>query len=157
MKPRTSIVLSTLSLLLISSLSLADSGDTRNVIEPTEYGYAQANVVFESSPMVYVAGQVGISNQGSNDFESQVDRSFDNLVNVLSESGSSINDVVKITLLIVDFDPDKLAYMVKKRNEVFGNQPPASTLVPVTRLYTDGVKFEIDAIAVKRKSNSIQN
>jgi len=150
MKIKTPIVLSALSLLLISSISMAGPNNIRKVIKPTEYGYAQANVVVENSPMVYVAGQVGITEKGPNDFKSQVDRSFENLKNVLKESGSSIKDVVKITLLITNFDPNKLAYMVEKRNEVFGGQPPASTLVPVTRLYTDGVEFEVDAIAVKR-------
>jgi len=150
MKTYKSLVILGLTALLGSGISFADNDKHRKVIQPTKYGYAQANVVVKSSPMVYVAGQVGISDKGPNDFESQVDRSFDRLEMVLKESGASIGDVVKITLLISDYDPNKLAYMVKKRNEIFGKKPPASTLIPVTRLYTDGVMFEIDAIAVKR-------
>ena len=107
--------------------------------------------MIESSPVLYVSGQVGASKTGANDFYSQVDRSFDNLQAVLKKSGADFNDVVKITLLITDYDPDKLAYMAKKRNAIFGDSPPASTLIPVTRLYADGVMFEIDAIAVLRK------
>lgn len=129
---------------------LADSKQIRQVIHPTQYGFAQANAVKESSAMLYVSGQVGVSKTGANDFYSQVDRSFANLQAILKESGAGYKDVVKITLLITDYDPDKLAYMVKKRKAIFGDYPPASTLIPVTRLYTDGVMFEIDAIAVLR-------
>ena len=120
----------------------------RTAINPTVYGYSQANVVKANSIMVYAAGQVGVSPEGPNDFQSQVDRSFDNLLAALKASGASAEDVVKITLLIVDHNPEKLAYLGKKRRAVFGDQPPASTLIPVTRLYADGVLFEIDATAV---------
>jgi hypothetical protein len=37
---------------------------------------------------------------------------------------------------------------VKKRREIFGGNPPASTLIPVTVLALDLLEFEIDAIAV---------
>lgn len=119
-----------------------------HLFDPTGYGYSHANVVAATSRTVYVAGQVGIADGGPNDFQSQVDRAFENLLAVLEASGSSAEDVVKITLLIKDHNPDKLGYVVKKRKAVFGTKPPASTLIPVTRLYGDGVSFEIDAIAV---------
>ena len=53
-------------------------------------------------------------------------------------------------LLIVDHDAERLAYLVKKRKGVFGNNPPASTLIPVPALYAPGVLFEIDSVAVAR-------
>ena len=42
----------------------------------TQYGYSQAVSVGPNTKVVYVAGQIGISENGPNDFESQVDRSF---------------------------------------------------------------------------------
>ena len=57
-------------------------------------------------------------------------------------------DVVKITLLIKDHDEQKLQYLVRKRLEVFGEDPPASTLIPVTTLALEALEFEIDAVAV---------
>ncbi len=137
-----------LSLVALFPLTAVAENQNRTAINPTVYGYSQANVVKANSVMVYAAGQVGVSAEGPNDFQSQVDRSFDNLLAVLKASGASAEDVVKITLLIVDHNPEKLAYLGKTRRAVFGDQPPASTLIPVTRLYTDGVLFEIDAIAV---------
>ena len=41
---------------------------------------------------------------GPNDFEAQVDRSFENLVAALNAAGGRVDDVVKITLLIKDHD-----------------------------------------------------
>lgn len=83
-----------------------------------------------------------------NDFESQVDRAFDNLLAVLHEAGGQTEDIVKITVLIKDHDEDRLAYVVKIRREVFGDNLPASTLVPVKALALDSLEFEIDAVAV---------
>lgn len=124
----------------------------KTLIDPTPYGFAHANVVPSGSRMVYVAGQVGVDAEDSNDFRSQVDRAFANLLTVLEASGSGPENVVRITLLIKDHDPDKLRYVAEKRRAVFGAAPPASTLIPVTRLYGDGVSFEIDAIAVVNPS-----
>jgi len=54
-------------------------------------------------------------------------------------------------LLIKDHDQEKLQYLVKKRREVFGENPPASTLIPVSVLALESLQFEIDAIAVTTK------
>ncbi len=114
----------------------------------TQFGYSQATIVSPNATVIFVAGQIGTSDEGPNDFESQVDRAFDNLVAVLEASGGRVEDIVKITLLIKDHDDAKLQYLVKKRREVFGTTPPASTLIPVSALALESLDFEIDAIAV---------
>lgn len=130
------------------------AGDGKSVINPghltntTQYGYSQAAVVSAGTKIVYVAGQIGVSDSGPNDFRSQVDRSFANLAAVLSASGSRPEDVVKITLLVKGMDQEKLAYLVEKRRSFFGAEPPASTLIPVPQLALPSLNFEIDAIAV---------
>ena len=98
--------------------------------------------------MIYVAGQIGVSADGPNDFESQVDRSFDNIIAVIEAAGGRIEDVVKITLLIKNHDEKKLQYLVSKRRAVFGDSPPASTLIPVPTLALESLEFEIDAVVV---------
>ena len=135
---------------------LANAEEMKTAVNPehlpntAQYGYSQATIVAPNAKVIYVAGQIGITDEGPNDFEHQVDRSFDNLIAVLEAAGGRIEDVVKITLLIKDYDEEKLKYMVTKRREVFGTNPPASTLIPVPRLAFDSLKFEIDAIAVAR-------
>ena len=114
----------------------------------TQFGYSQATIVSPNATVIFVAGQIGTSDEGPNDFESQVDRAFDNLVSVLEASGGRVEDVVKITLLIKDHDDEKLQYLVNNRLQVFGTTPPASTLIPVSALALESLEFEIDAIAV---------
>ncbi len=137
-----------------SSPNIANAEEKKTTVNPnhlpntTQYGYSQATVVAPSARVIYVAGQIGITDEGSNDFESQVDRAFESMISVLEAAGGRIEDVVKITLLIKDYDEEKLKYMVTKRRQVFGDNPPASTLIPVPRLAFDSLKFEIDAIAI---------
>ena len=118
-----------------------------------QYGYSQATIAAANAQLVHVAGQVGFVEDGPNDFESQVDRSFEALLATLEAAGTDADNVVKITLLIVEHDAEKLAYLVEKRKAVFGENPPASTLIPVPELYAPGVLFEIDAVAVAHSSN----
>ncbi len=133
---------------------LANAEEMKTAINPThlpnttQYGYSQATVVAPNAKVIYVAGQIGITNEGPNDFEHQVDRAFENMIAALEAAGGRVEDVVKITLLIKDYDEEKLKYMVTKRRQVFGKNPPASILIPVPRLAFDSLKFEIDAVAV---------
>ncbi len=119
-----------------------------HLTDTTQFGYSQAAIASPKAKIIYVAGQIGVSEDGPNDFESQVDRSFDNLIAVIEAAGGRIENVVKITLLIKNHDGKRLQYLVNKRREVFGNAPPASTLIPVLTLALDTLEFEIDAIVV---------
>ena len=149
--------LKTSPLFLLAALllaSAAQAGEYRKVVNPdhlsdtTQYGYSQATIVMPGARTIYVAGQIGISDNGPNDFRSQVDRSFENLEAVLEAANSSPTDVVKITLLVKGMDAEKLAYLVQKRRSFFGTEPPASTLIPVPELALPSLNFEIDAVAI---------
>ena len=149
------LALSTTIVLTVPTLTFAD--DLKTAINPehlantTQYGYSQATVAVSNANVIYIAGQIGITDDGPNNFEAQVDLSFENLIAALNAAGGRVEDVVKITLLIKDHDQEKLQYLVKKRREVFGENPPASTLIPVSVLALESLEFEIDAIAVTSK------
>ncbi len=136
------------------SPTFAETEPLKTVVNPahladtTQYGYSQAAIVSPKAKVIYVAGQIGVSEDGPNDFESQVDRSFDNLIAVIEAAGGRIEDVVKITLLIKNHDEKKLQYLVSKRRAVFGVSPPASTLIPVPTLALESLDFDIDAVVV---------
>ena len=138
----------------LASPILVNAEEMKTAVNPTylpnttQYGYSQATVVAPNAKVIYVAGQIGITDEGPNDFEHQVDRSFENMIAALEAAGGRVEDVVKITLLIKDYDEEKLEYLVSKRRQVFGKNPPASILIPVPRLAFDSLKFEIDAVAV---------
>jgi len=150
-------LLSLSTALVLAGPTLAIADDLKTAINPghlantTQYGYSQATVAASNANVIYIAGQIGITDDGPNNFEAQVDLSFENLIAALNAAGGRVEDIVKITLLIKDHDQEKLEYLVKKRREVFGENPPASTLIPVTVLALESLDFEIDAIAVTPK------
>jgi enamine deaminase RidA (YjgF/YER057c/UK114 family) len=139
---------------VLAGPTLAIADDLKTAVNPdhlantTQYGYSQATVAASNANVIYIAGQIGITDDGPNDFKAQVDLSFENLIAALSAAGGRVEDIVKITLLIKDHDQEKLEYLVKKRREVFGENPPASTLIPVSVLALESLEFEVDAIAV---------
>ncbi len=139
---------------LWASHAFAETESLKTIVNPahladtTQFGFSQAAIASPKAKIIYVAGQIGVSEGGLNDFESQVDRSFDNLIAVIEAAGGKIEDTVKITLLIKNHDEKKLQYLVKKRRAVFGDNPPASTLIPVPTLALESLEFEIDAIVV---------
>ncbi len=125
---------------LVNPPSLPDS---------TQFGYSQATIAPAGTRLVHVAGQVGfIETEADNGFERQAARAFNNLEIALREAGSNPASVVQITLLIVDHDAKKLALMGQMRKSMFGENLPASILIPVPKLYTPGVLFEIGAVAI---------
>ena len=143
-----------LTTIIFSRPVFAEAEALKTVVNPThladttQYGYSQATIASAQAKIIYVAGQIGLSEDEPNDFESQVDRSFDNLIAVIEAAGGKVEDVVKITLLIKNHDAKKLQYLVSKRRKVFGARPPASTLIPVPTLALEPLEFEIDATVV---------
>jgi enamine deaminase RidA (YjgF/YER057c/UK114 family) len=96
---------------------------------------------------LFVSGQVGSRPDGSPepDVAAQIRLAFENLNAVLAAAACSFNDVVDVTLFIVD--PEKhLDTIWKVLPEYWGQAPhPTLTAVGVTWLY--GFQFEIKVIA----------
>ena len=120
--------------------------------DPSGYGYTQIVVVPEGTQLAYIAGQgsgktEANSTSYSTSFSEQVEQAFSNLRTALSTVGASPEDVVKITVLSVDHTDEKLRVISAARNQFWPNRKPTSTLIPVPRLASAGMLFEIDAIA----------
>lgn len=106
--------------------------------------YSQAIVV---NGMVYTSGQLGMDENGvlqGTTAAEQAERAIQNLIAVLEEAGSSIDNVVKTTVFLADIN-DFAAV-----NEVYGKyfiKPyPARSAVEVANLPKGG-KVEIEVIA----------
>ncbi|MBP5065307.1 RidA family protein [Pseudomonas chlororaphis] len=96
---------------------------------------------------LFVSGQVGSSADGSPepDLEAQVRLAFTNLNAILAAAGSSFDDVVDVTVFIVDPET-RFETIWKVVPEFWGKAPhPTLTAVGVTWLY--GFDFEIKVIA----------
>ncbi|EJM01133.1 putative translation initiation inhibitor, yjgF family [Pseudomonas sp. GM102] len=100
-----------------------------------------------SNGFLFVSGQVGSTEDGSPepDLETQVRLAFNNLNAILGSAGCTFDDVIDVTVFIVD-PQDKFETIWKVVPEFWGNAPhPTLTAVGVTWLY--GFEFEIKVIA----------
>ncbi|MEH2211441.1 RidA family protein [Nostoc sp.] len=137
-------------------VSAKDNKELKLVNPPTLYnapqnGYSHIAVTPSRARTVYISGQFGSDLQGnlvSNEFEKQLIQAFKNLRYALAAVGAQPQDVAKTTVLIVDHNQNKLIPLGREIINLWGNQPPANTLIPVPRLALDGMLFEIDAYAV---------
>ncbi|MES2685293.1 MAG: RidA family protein [Pseudomonadota bacterium] len=101
----------------------------------------------KANGFLFVSGQVGSREDGSPEpeLEKQVRLAFDNLNAVLEAAGCTFDDVVDVTVFIVDPESN-FETIWKVIPEFWGDAPhPTLTGVGVTWLY--GFKFEIKVIA----------
>jgi|TARA_B100001964_G_scaffold85510_1_gene96506 2-iminobutanoate/2-iminopropanoate deaminase len=103
-----------------------------------------------SNGFVFTAGQVAIDPKTSKlidgNFKDRVNQIFDNLENILIETGSSLSNAVKFTVFLTDIDN------YADINKVFNSRldeetAPARSLVEVSGLPA-GTDVEIECVAV---------
>jgi enamine deaminase RidA (YjgF/YER057c/UK114 family) len=100
-----------------------------------------------SDGFLFVSGQVGSREDGSPepDLDAQVRRAFQNLTAILTAAHCSFDDVVDVTVFIVDPE-SRFEQIWSVVQEYWGDAPhPTVTAVGVTWLY--GFQFEIKVIA----------
>ncbi|MBI1727534.1 MAG: RidA family protein [Candidatus Rokubacteria bacterium] len=118
-------------------------------------GYSHG-IEVQGGKALYVAGQVAFDKDGTlvgpGDIVAQFRQICQNLKAVLLARAGKLNDVVKLTILVLD----KSAYKARAREigavyrEFFGRHYPAMTFLEVKGLYDDdqGCLIEIEAVAV---------
>lgn len=114
----------------------------QNLYEKNRYSPA-----IRSNGLLFVSGQVGSLPDGSPepDLEAQVKLAFDNLNAILLAADCTFQDVIDVTVFIVD-PPAQLETIWKVLSDYWGDAPyPTLTGVGVTWLY--GFQFEIKVIA----------
>ncbi|CAI1875060.1 Enamine/imine deaminase [Serratia quinivorans] len=121
------------------------------LLDSTAYGFTQVVVAPNNGRTVYLSGQFSSDTEGNvlgETVAEQIPIALQNLKHAIKASGAKPENVVKIQIYIVDH-AQKDAYQLQSEiKQLFGDNLPASTLVPVPRLALDGMKFEIDAILV---------
>ena len=99
--------------------------------------------------LLFVSGCVPVDGAGnvvSDDIVEQARQVFANVGAVLAAGGCGFEDVVKVTVLLLDVEDREAVNTV--RQEVFGSVRPASTLFEVSRLPVPGARIEVEAVAV---------
>ena len=116
-----------------------------NVHQPRGYSHA-----VRVGDLVFVAGQVALDLEGNvvgpGDIVAQTEQAYRNLERVLEAAGSSLNDLVKLTVFLTR-EEDLQPYR-EMRGRLRPEPPPASTLVVITALARPEFLIEVEAVAV---------
>ncbi len=108
-------------------------------------------VMAQSGTTVYVAGQTGfrVDRTIAPTKEGQMEQAFANVKIALTAAGTRLDQVVSMTVYIVDYSEADLEPLARLTAASFPpDHLPASTLVPVPRLARDRLLFEITVTAV---------
>jgi 2-iminobutanoate/2-iminopropanoate deaminase len=115
---------------------------------PAPFQGAPYSQAIKAGGFVFVSGQLGLAPGGSEMVGStigeQTEQVFDNLEMILTEAGSSLDQIVKTTVFLADLAD------FQGMNEVYarrvGDSPPARSTIEVAGL-PSGALIELDAIA----------
>ncbi|SEM60594.1 Enamine deaminase RidA, house cleaning of reactive enamine intermediates, YjgF/YER057c/UK114 family [Mucilaginibacter gossypiicola] len=119
------------------------------------FGYSHAVIVdLGKSKMVIMSGQVGLDKDGklagNGDLANQTEQIFTNIKNIVEAAGGTMNDIVELNYYLMDASQVQLVRGIRDKF-VNTKQPPASTLVQVSKLFRDDILIEIKATAIIRK------
>ncbi len=108
--------------------------------------YSQAvqvgNLLFTSGQIPLVPGTMELAGE---DIQAQTKQCMENLKAILEQSGTSLDNCIKLTLFIKDMN--QFGAINEIYGTYFGDKPPARSCVEVARLPKD-VNIEIEAIAL---------
>ena len=120
--------------------------------DPDPYEPYRISQAMRVGDLVFVSGQAAIDEDGGlvgvGDFDAQAELVFRNLARVLEAAGSSLADVVKVTIYLTDMA--NFPKIVELRGKWFTEPYPADTIVEVASLALPELEIEIEAIAVVR-------
>jgi enamine deaminase RidA (YjgF/YER057c/UK114 family) len=111
--------------------------------------FAQAVAVPAGSNLLYVAGQVagdGFAMAPPEDFEQQVEQTFDRIETILKAGGMHLSDIVKVNGFISD--RANVATYRKTFLKRLGETRPVSTLV-IANLIDPRLLVEIEVVAAR--------
>lgn len=106
--------------------------------------------------LVFVSGQAGrdpsTGRLAGDDVATQTEQVLRNITTILEAAGSGLQHVVRCGVFLVDMKEFPLMNDVYAR--IFGTHRPARTTVEVSGLPGEGLRVEIDAVAVIPKGPS---
>lgn len=123
---------------------------TKISIDPDSYVPFRLAQGYRVGELLFISGQAAIDGNGQlvgvGDFDVQAEQVFANLDRVLRAGGSSLANVIKVTIFLRDMA--NLGKIVELRGRYFTAPYPADTIVEVSSLYSPDALLEIEAIAV---------
>lgn len=83
---------------------------------------------------------------GEGDIEAQARQVMVNIKAIIEDAGGTMDDVVRLVTYVRRMDDHPTVRRI--RHEYFGDRPPASTLVEVSRLFDPRQLIEVEATAI---------
>ena len=124
----------------------------RIVTQPDNYAPFLLSQGIRFGELRVISGQAGAGDDGrivEGGFLAQGRQAFSNLRRALEAGGSSLRDVVKVTIFVTDMG--HFQDVVALRREFFSAPYPADTIAEIRALYDPKAMIEIEAIAAVRR------
>ncbi|HET7715168.1 MAG TPA: RidA family protein, partial [Bauldia sp.] len=103
------------------------------VTQPDPYAPFRLSQGYRAGDLLFISGQAAIDDEGRivapGDFDAQARQAFANLERALKAGGSSLRNVVKVTIFLTDMS--KFDKIVELRGKYFSAPYPADTIVEV--------------------------
>ena len=119
-----------------------------DVVEP--FGIFSSAAWQPEGRVLHVSGHVSQSADGSTigkgSMSAQTQQVLENIRDVLTSVGGTMDDIAKVTVFVTDVS--EISEIHNVRSEFFNKPYPASTLVQVARLIDPDWLIEIEAVAV---------
>ncbi len=121
----------------------------------TPKGYSHSvEIDLGNGKMIIISGQVPLDKQGNlvgkGNFAKQAEQVFLNIKSIIEEAGGTMDAIVKTGIYMTDLT--QIETFRNVRNKFINLQnPPASTLVQVSKLFSDDWLLEIEATAIISK------
>ena len=146
--------MSTIPTLVLCSLLVGKTFNTSIRRVAASPAYTEV-VTAKPGTIVWVAGQTAQDAKGEvvgkGDLKVQVNQAWEDVKAALAASGATFNDVVKITIYVVNYKPSMRDDLRAARLRAMGSAPPpAATLVGVQSLASEDWLVEIEVTAVIR-------
>jgi len=121
--------------------------------QPDPYAPYLLSQAIRAGGLVYVSGQAAVGDDGAivgkGDFDAQAGQAFRNLERALKAGGSSLTQVIKVTIFLTSMR--HFPKIVELRRKWFAAPYPADTIVEVAALYSPDAMIEIEAIAAAQE------
>jgi reactive intermediate/imine deaminase len=118
--------------------------------DPDPYEVFRLAQAYRVGDLLFVSGQAAIAPDGqvvgAGDFDAQAEQVFRNLQAVLEAGGSSLPNIVKVTIFLTDMA--NFPKIVELRGKWFTPPYPSDTIVEVSSLALPELEIEIEAVAV---------
>ena len=132
----------------ITAITMTRQYISSGSIFETQMAYSRAVV---AGDWVFVSGTTGFDYTAmtiSNDIAEQAEQCFKNIEAALSQAGSSLKDVVRVTYVLPDASSFEQCWPVMQK--YFGDVRPAAMMISAD-LVDARMKIEIEVTAIKRR------